>query len=50
MVNRVELKTLIRLTNPNNEFLKLMESPSVHLMEFVMGNPVFLGRKVIEIP
>jgi hypothetical protein len=49
MVNNVELKMLIGLANPGDEFLKLMESPPVHFMKLRIGNPVFLRVEVIEI-
>jgi hypothetical protein len=50
VVDRVELKTLISLANPGDEFLKLMESPPVHLVEFRIRNPVFLRVEVVEVP
>src|SRR4030042_2277712 len=49
MVNRVELKMFVSLANPGNEFLKLVECPSVHLMEIMTGNPFFLGIEVVQI-
>jgi hypothetical protein len=49
MVNNVELKMLIGLVNPKDEFLKLMEGPSVHFMKLRIGNPVSLWVEVIEV-
>jgi hypothetical protein len=50
MVDRVELETLITLANPGDEFLKLMECPSVHFMKLITGNAFFLRMEVVKIP
>jgi len=50
MLDRMELEMLVSLADPAGELLELMEGPSVHLMEFLDTQPVFLDMKVIEIP
>jgi hypothetical protein len=49
VVNDVEFKTFIGFPNPEDELLKPMKGPSVYLLEFTIGDPIFLRIKVIEV-
>jgi tRNA A37 methylthiotransferase MiaB len=49
VVNDMEFKTLIGFPDPEDELLEPMKGPSVYLIEFMIGNPVFRRIEVVEI-
>ena len=50
MVNEVELKLIIGLPNPRNQFLKPVKCPTIKFVEIQIGNLVSIRIEVGEVP